>query len=112
MEIIQAACRSGEETQFCRHTIKVSKAHSNMPTCLFKAMVEAAVAETGLDIALHLDHGADFEICKECIEAGFISNVTVHTLTMKRMLQRQRNSRLCTFKGVVVEAELGKLAGA
>ena len=38
-----------------------------------KAMVDAAVEETGLDIALHLDHGPDLETCKECIECGFTS---------------------------------------
>ena len=36
-------------------------------------LVEAAVADTGLPIALHLDHGADFEICKSCIDGGFTS---------------------------------------
>ena len=36
-------------------------------------LVEAAVIETGLPIALHLDHGADFEICKSCIDGGFTS---------------------------------------
>ena len=36
-------------------------------------MVEAAVAETGLPIALHLDHGPDFETCKSCIDGGFTS---------------------------------------
>jgi fructose-bisphosphate aldolase class II len=36
-------------------------------------LVEAAVADTGLDIALHLDHGESFEVCKACIDGGFTS---------------------------------------
>lgn len=36
-------------------------------------LVEAAIADTNLPIALHLDHGADFEICKSCIDGGFSS---------------------------------------
>ena len=36
-------------------------------------MVQAAVEETGLPIALHLDHGASFELCKDCIDSGFTS---------------------------------------
>ena len=36
-------------------------------------MVQAAVEETGLPIALHLDHGSSFELCKDCIDSGFTS---------------------------------------
>jgi fructose-bisphosphate aldolase class II len=36
-------------------------------------LVEAAMEDTGLDIALHLDHGEDFEICKACVDGGFSS---------------------------------------
>ena len=36
-------------------------------------LVEAAVEDTGLPICLHLDHGADFEICKDCVDGGFTS---------------------------------------
>ena len=40
------------------------------PAYLMK-LVEAAILDTGLDIALHLDHGEDFEICKSCVDSGF-----------------------------------------
>ena len=36
-------------------------------------LVEAAVLDTGVDVALHLDHGADFDICKSCVDSGFTS---------------------------------------
>ena len=36
-------------------------------------LVEAAIADTDLPIALHLDHGADFDICKACVDGGFSS---------------------------------------
>lgn len=42
------------------------------PAYLIK-LVEAAIDDTGLDIALHLDHGEDFEICKKCVDDGFTS---------------------------------------
>ena len=42
------------------------------PAYLLK-LVEAAIEDTGLDIALHLDHGEDFDICKKCIDDGFTS---------------------------------------
>ena len=77
-------------------------------------MIEAAVEEApNIPIAIHLDHGADFETCKMCIDAGFTSvmidgskydfeeNVA---LTKKVVDYAHAN-------GVVVEAELGKLAG-
>ena len=76
-------------------------------------MVEAAVAETGLDIALHLDHGADFEICKECIEAGFTSVMFdgSHFDYEENVAKTKEIVDYAHSKGVVVEAELGKLAG-
>ena len=76
-------------------------------------LVEAAVEDTGLPICLHLDHGADFEICKDCVDGGFTSVMIDGSkypfeenidLT-KRVVDYAHN------KGVVVEAELGKLAG-
>ena len=76
-------------------------------------LVEAAVEDTGLPICLHLDHGADFEICKECVDGGFTSVMIdgskypfeVNIELTKRVVDYAHN------KGVVVEAELGKLAG-
>ena len=78
-------------------------------------LVEAAVEKTGLPIALHLDHGDTFEICKECIDAGFTSvmiDASHHSfeeniaLTKKVVDYARSQDRY-----VCVEAELGQLAG-
>jgi fructose-bisphosphate aldolase class II len=78
-----------------------------------RKMVEAAVEETGLDIALHLDHGADFEICKECIDYGFTSVMFdgSHYDFEENIEKTKEIVDYAHSKGVVVEAELGKLAG-
>ena len=76
-------------------------------------LVEAAMEDTGLPIALHLDHGADFDICKACVDGGFTSVMIdgskypfeENIELTKRVVDYAHN------KEVVVEAELGKLAG-
>lgn len=76
-------------------------------------LVEAAVQETGLPIALHLDHGEDFEICKACIDGGFTSVMidgSKHSFEDNIALTRQVVD-YAHARGVVVEGELGKLAG-
>ena len=78
-----------------------------------KKMVKAAVEETDIPIALHLDHGPDFETCKMCIDAGFTSvmidgskyDFEENVALTKKVVEYAHS------KGVVVEAELGKLAG-
>ena len=78
-----------------------------------KKMVEAAVEETNIPIALHLDHGPDFETCKACIDAGFTSvmidgskyDFEENVALTKKVVDYAHE------RGVVVEAELGKLAG-
>ena len=76
-------------------------------------MVEAAIEETGLDIALHLDHGADFEICKNCIDYGFTSVMFdgSHFDYEENVAKTKEIVDYAHARGVVVEAELGKLAG-
>ena len=76
-------------------------------------MVEAATEETNIPIALHLDHGPDFETCKMCVDAGFTSvmidgskyDFEENVELTKKVVEYAHS------KGVVVEAELGKLAG-
>ena len=82
------------------------------PAYLLK-LVEAAVLDSGLDICLHLDHGEDFEICKKCVDDGFTSVMIdgsrfplEENIALTRQVVEYAHS-----KGVVVEAELGKLAG-
>ncbi|MCL2698446.1 MAG: class II fructose-1,6-bisphosphate aldolase [Oscillospiraceae bacterium] len=76
-------------------------------------MVEAAVADTGVPIALHLDHGADFETCKSCIDGGFTSVMidgSHHSFEDNIKLTKQV-VEYAHSKGVTVEGELGQLAG-
>lgn len=82
------------------------------PAYLMK-LVEAAILDTGLDIALHLDHGEDFEICKSCVDSGFTSVMidgSKHEFEDNIALTKQV-VEYAHAHGVVVEAELGKLAG-
>ena len=78
-----------------------------------KAMVDAAVEETGLDIALHLDHGPDFETCRDCIGYGFTSVMFdgSHYDYEENVAKTKEVVEYAHAHGVVVEAELGKLAG-
>lgn len=78
-----------------------------------KKLVEAAIEDSGLDIVLHLDHGADFEICKECIDSGF-SSVMIDGSKLSLEENIALTKKVVEYahpRGVVVEAELGKLAG-
>ena len=76
-------------------------------------MVEAAVEETNITIAIHLDHGPDFETCKMCIDNGFTSvmidgskySFEENVALTKKVVDYAHE------RGVVVEAELGQLAG-
>ena len=113
MEIIQGivAGAQAENTSLILQVSAGARKYAN-PTYLTK-LVEAAIIDTGLDIALHLDHGEDFEICKKCVDDGFTS-----VMIDGSKYDLEENIRLTKQvvdyahdKGVVVEAELGKLAG-
>lgn len=82
------------------------------PAYLIK-LVEAAIEDTGVDVALHLDHGEDFDICKKCVDDGFTSVMidgSKHPFEENIALTKQV-VEYAHDHGVVVEAELGKLAG-
>lgn len=113
MEIIQGivAGAKAENTSLILQVSAGARKYAN-PTYLLK-LVEAAIIDTGLDIALHLDHGEDFEICKQCVDGGFTS-----VMIDGSKYDFEENVRLTKevvdyahAKGVVVEGELGKLAG-
>ena len=76
-------------------------------------LVEAALIETDIPIALHLDHGADFEICKACIDGGFTSVMIdgSHHSFEDNIAVTKKVVEYAHSKGVVVEGELGQLAG-
>ncbi len=113
MEIIQGIANAAKEEQ-APLILQVSAGARKYakPAYLMK-LVEAAILDTGLDIALHLDHGEDFDICKKCVDDGFTSvmidgskyEFTENVRVTKQVVEYAH------AHGVVVEAELGKLAG-
>ena len=113
MEIIQGVVAAAK-AQNSAVILQVSKSALKYahPKYL-KAMVDAAVEETGLDIALHLDHGPSFEVCKECIEHGFTSVMFdgSHLDYEENVAETKKVVEYAHAHSVVVEAELGKLAG-
>ena len=77
------------------------------------ALAQAAIKDSGIDLALHLDHGADFEICKSCIDGGF-SSVMIdgsHHSYEDNVALTKKVVEYAHARGVVVEGELGVLAG-
>ena len=114
MEIVQGiteACRE-EKSPVILQVSKGARAYANH-TYLVK-LVEAAVAECPeIPIALHLDHGPDFETCKSCIDGGFTS-VMIDASSMSfedNIAVTKKVVEYAHDHGVVVEAELGTLAG-
>jgi fructose-bisphosphate aldolase class II len=76
-------------------------------------LIEAAELDTGLPIAVHLDHGESFEVCQSCIDGGFTSVMidgSKHSFEENIALTR-KVVEYAHARGVVVEGELGKLAG-
>lgn len=113
MEIIQGIVDAAKQEQ-APIILQVSAGARKYakPSYLLK-LVEAAMMDTGLDICLHLDHGEDFEICKQCIDGGFTSVMidgSKHPFEDNVALTKKVVEYAHTH-GVVVEAELGKLAG-
>jgi len=113
MELIQAVTETAEELKspvilaFGKSAIQY--AHS----AYVKRMAEAALAETSVPVVLHLDHGADFQICKDCIDSGFSSvMIDGSFLPFEENIAKTREVvEYAHERGVVVEAELGALAG-
>ncbi|MBO5776075.1 MAG: class II fructose-1,6-bisphosphate aldolase [Clostridia bacterium] len=113
MEIIQGIVAAGKEEN-APLILQVSagaRKYAN-PTYLTK-LVEAAVADSGLPICLHLDHGDSFELCKDCVDKGFTSvMIDASSRSFAENIKITRNVvEYAHDHGVVVEAELGKLAG-
>ena len=113
MEIVQGITEAAQELNapLILQVSKGARKYANH-TYLMK-LVEAAVIETGLPIALHLDHGDSFELCKSCIDGGFTSVMIdasskpfEENIALTRQVVEYAHDH-----GVVVEAELGTLAG-
>ena len=113
MEIIQGITGAASKLNapVILQVSKGARAYANR-TYLMK-LVEAAVIETGLPICLHLDHGDSFELCKSCIDDGVTSVMIdasskpfAENIALTRQVVEYAHDH-----GVVVEAELGTLAG-
>ena len=113
MEIVQGITEAAAELNapLILQVSKGARAYANH-TYLMK-LVEAAVIETGLPIVLHLDHGDSFELCKSCIDGGFTS-VMIDASSKPFAEKIEVTRKVVEYAhdhGVVVEAELGTLAG-
>ena len=113
MEIIQGIVGAATKLNapLILQVSKGARAYANH-TYLTK-LVEAAEIESGLPIALHLDHGPDFETCKSCIDGGFTSVMIdgSHLPYEENIALTRKVVEYAHAHGVVVEGELGQLAG-
>ncbi len=113
MEIIQGIMQAGSEEQ-APLILQVSagaRKYAGQPYIM--KLVEAALMENDLPVVVHLDHGADFDICKACIDGGFTSVMIdgSHLPFEENIAVTKRVVDYAHERGVWVEAELGKLAG-
>ncbi|MBQ3551779.1 MAG: class II fructose-1,6-bisphosphate aldolase [Clostridia bacterium] len=113
MEIIQGITEAAKEERapLILQVSSGARKYANH-TYLIK-LVEAAVIETDLPICLHLDHGDTFELCKSCVDGGFTSVMIdgSHLSFAENIELTRRVVEYAHDHGVVVEGELGRLAG-
>ncbi len=113
MEIVQAITEAAGEAKSPVILQVSAGARKYAKQEYLMALAQAAIKDSGIDLALHLDHGADFEICKACIDGGFTSVMidgSHHSFEDNIALTK----KVCDYaheRGVVVEGELGVLAG-
>ena len=113
MEIVQGITEAARETNSPVILQVSAGARKYAKHEYLMKLVEAAIADTDLPIALHLDHGEDFEICKACIDGGFTSVMidgSKHSFEENIALTKKVVD-YAHARGVVVEGELGRLAG-
>ena len=113
MEIIQAITEAAAEEKSPVILQVSAGARKYAKPAYLLGLAEAAVKDSGVDFALHLDHGADFDICKSCIDGGFTSVMidgSKHSFEDNIALTK-KVVEYAHAHGVVVEGELGKLAG-
>ncbi len=113
MEIIQGIVEAATEERapLILQVSSGARKYANQ-TYLVK-LIEAAIIESGLPICLHLDHGDSFELCKSCVDGGFTSvmiDASHHSFDENIKITKQV-VEYAHDHGVVVEAELGRLAG-
>ena len=113
MEIIQGITEAAKELHSPLILQVSSGARKYASQTYLMKLVEAAIIETGLPIALHLDHGDTFDLCKSCIDSGFTSVMIdgSHHSFEENIALTKKVVEYAHDKGVVVEGELGRLAG-
>ena len=112
MEMIQGIVEAGKEEHAPLILQVSSGARKYANPRYLKKLVEAAVEDSGLPIALHLDHGDTFELCKSAVDDGFTSvMIDASALPYKRNLELTAEiTKIAHVMGVSVEAGLGRLA--
>lgn len=113
MEIIQGITEAAKEENAPLILQVSSGARKYANHTYLMKLIEAAVIETDLPICVHLDHGDTFELCKSCIDGGFTSVMIdgSHLPFDENIALTKRVVEYAHDKGVVVEGELGRLAG-
>jgi fructose-bisphosphate aldolase, class II len=114
MELLQAIVEACEEEK-APLILQISKgARSYAHPVYLKKLIEAAVSLSNIPIAVHLDHGDSFDLCKECIDEGFTSVMIdgSHEPFEKNVEVCQRVVEYAHKHNCVVEGELGQLVGA
>ncbi len=113
METVQGIVEAAKETSAPLILQVSSGARKYAKHTYLVHLVQAAIEDSGLPIALHLDHGDSFELCKSCIDGGFTSvmiDASHHSFEDNIALTKQV-VEYAHDHGVSVEAELGRLAG-
>ena len=113
MEIIQGIVEAAQQENAPLILQGSAGARKYAKPAYLTKLVEAAILDTGVDICLHLDHGEDFDICKKCVDDGFTSVMidgSKHPFEENIRITKEV-VEYAHAHGVVVEAELGKLAG-
>ena len=113
MEIIQGIVEAAKEERAPLILQVSAGARKYAKPVYLKKLVEATAEDSGLPIVLHLDHGEDFEICKACIDDGFTS-VMIDGSRLpfeENIALTKRVVEYAHERGVMVEGELGRLAG-
>ena len=113
METIQGIVEAGKECNSPLILQVSAGARKYANPIYLKHLVEAAVEDTGLPIVMHLDHGASYEMCKDAIDGGFTSVMidASHHSFAENIEITKKVVEYAHARGVVVEAELGQLAG-
>lgn len=113
MEIIQGITEAAMEVQAPLILQVSAGARRYAKHVYLMKLIEAALEDTGLPICVHLDHGDSFETCKSCIDGGFTSVMIdgSHLPLEENIKVTRQVVEYAHAKGVVVEGELGRLAG-